>query len=84
MRPSLHFTRNFTDESRPVIYRFFGVLFVVAIFLVCTTSLRAQDDVSDLIQQARSEFKPVTEGQPAKVRAEVRERMDDVANYVGR
>jgi hypothetical protein len=84
MRPSLRFTLNFTDESRSGIQRFLGVLSVVAIFLACTTSLRAQDDVSDLIQQARSEFKPVTEGQPAKVRAEVRERMNDVADYIGR
>jgi hypothetical protein len=84
MRPSLHFTSNITDESRSGTDRFFGVLLVAAIFFAGTASLRAQNDVSDLIQQARSEFKPVTEGQPAKARTEVRERMDDVADYIGR
>jgi hypothetical protein len=54
---------------------------VAAIFIGAAT-LHAENDTSKLFQEARRNFKPVTDHQVADARAEVRDRMDDVADFV--
>lgn len=81
MRPSSR-SSQLADDTRsdrnPLIVAFIAVV----VCLVSTAALPAQDDVSQLSQQSRDEFKPVDDSQLAKARAEVRERLDDVANYI--
>lgn len=54
----------------------------VLALLFGAATLQAQDDVSNLIQSARSNFKPVSEKEPAEARAELRARMNEVADFV--
>jgi hypothetical protein len=52
-----------------------------ALFFV-VAALHAKDDVSDLIQRARSNFKPVNDKELDEARAELRERMKELSRYV--
>jgi hypothetical protein len=53
-----------------------------AAMLIATGSLQADDNISGLIHQARSNFRPVSEKEAANARAQLRERMNDVADFV--
>jgi hypothetical protein len=74
--------RGFVIGIRRVVHRFTVFSSTVAVILIAPTALRAQDDVPKLIEQARGDFKPVSEQEAAEARADVRARMKDVADYV--
>ena len=71
------------DDTRSSKHAFIVAFSAVALLLFGAGTLHAQDDISDLIQEARRDFKPVSEKEPAEVRAHLRERMREVADYVG-
>ncbi len=62
--------------------QFIVAMSVASALIFGVATLRAQDDVSDLMQKARANFKPVSETEPAAARAQLRERMNDVADFV--
>src|SRR4029078_7805152 len=68
----LHLMRSFAVVFGTIVVLHFGA-----------TGLQAQDDISDQIQRARSNFKPISEKDEAQARAELRARMNEVADYVG-
>ncbi len=81
MRPQFQ-NSGLIDDTR-FIKRSFAVAFsAVVVLTLGAATLRAQDDISDLIQRARSNFKPVGDQEPAEARAQLRERMKDVADYI--
>jgi hypothetical protein len=55
--------------------------FLVGSFAV--NSSRAQADVNALIDQARNQFKPISQEQVAAARSKLKDRMRDVESYVG-
>ena len=58
------------------------VLVALAIVPVGGAALQAEDNIADLIQQARSSFKPVSEKEVAAARADLRRHIDEVADFV--
>src|SRR5262245_46388275 len=69
------------ERIRPI-----NLPFVISFFCVVALfdgSAWSQNDISNLIDQAKREFKPVSERQPADARADLQRRMSEVENYVG-
>ena len=58
------------------------VFSAASVLLISAASLPAQDDIAKLIDQARSEFKPIGEEQSAAARDDARARMKEVAEFV--
>jgi hypothetical protein len=80
--------RTHSQNSRPIggirltNHSFIFALSAVMALLCGTAMVQAQDDISDLIQRARGNFKPVGDKEPAEARAELKARMNEVADYV--
>jgi hypothetical protein len=81
MRPNSH-NRDLVAGMRLARHSFIVAVSAIVVLLFAAAQLPAQDDISDLIKRARSNFKPVSEKEPAAARAELRARMNDVADYV--
>src|SRR4051794_22047537 len=81
MRPNYQ-NSGLIDGTQLTRHSFIAVISAIAVLFIGTITLQAQDDISDLIQRARGNFKPVSEKEPAEARAQLRERMKEVADYV--
>src|SRR5262245_7498240 len=80
MRPHSHSCGHIVTTrraARPLIFAL-----AAAGLLVGAGSLPAQDDISDLIKRARDNFRPVSEKEAAEARVDVRQRMNEVADFV--
>src|SRR4051812_27609339 len=71
------------DGTRPPTHSFIVAFSAVAALFLGTVTLQAKDDISDLIKRARSNFEPVSDQELSEARAELRERMREVEDYVG-
>src|SRR5262245_3306484 len=80
MRPQSHNRGHIVNMRQAK--RLVVAAFASAALLIGAGSLRAQDDISDSIKRARDNFKPVSEKEAAEARAQLRERMNEVANYL--
>jgi hypothetical protein len=81
MRPQRQ-NNGLIDDIRSTKRHLIAAFTAIVVLLIGVATLQAQDDISDLIQRARRNFKPVSEREPAEARARVRERMNDVADYI--
>jgi len=81
MRPNSQYS-DIIEGTRIARHSFIVAFGAVVVLLFGAAQLPAQDDISDLIKRARSNFKPVSEKEPAEARAELRARMNEVADYV--
>jgi hypothetical protein len=81
MRPNSH-NSDLIEGTRLARHSFIVAFSAVVVLLFGAAQLPAQDDISDLIKRARSNFKPVSEQEPAAARAELRARMNEVADYI--
>jgi hypothetical protein len=70
------------DSIRSTRHSFIALFSAVVVLHFGAVALQAQDDVSDLVQRARSGFKPVSDKELAEARTELRERMNEVAEHV--
>jgi hypothetical protein len=55
----------------------------MALFVLGSRPASAQQDISRLVDEARDDFKPVSDQQVESARAELRQRMSDVERFVG-
>jgi hypothetical protein len=81
MRPHSQISGT-TENILPARHRVIVAIGVGLALLISTATLQAQEDLSKLIQDARANFKPVPEEEAAAARAEVKKRMQEVADYV--
>jgi hypothetical protein len=81
MRPNSQYS-DIIEGTRIARHSFIVAFGAVVVLLFGAAQLPAQDDISDLIKRARSNFKPVSEKEPAEARAELKARMNEVADYV--
>lgn len=81
MRPHSQNSR-LVDGIRLTKHSFVFAFSAVVVLLFGAATLQAQDNISDLIQRARGNFKPVAAKEPAEARAELRARMNEVADYI--
>src|SRR5215212_11732 len=70
------------DRTRSTSQSFIVAFGAVVALFFGAAALQAKDDVSDLLQRARNNFKPVSDKELADARAELRERMKEVADFV--
>jgi len=81
MRPSSRHS-DVIDRRRPLQRSLILVFSAAAIALTGAAAVRAEDDHSRLIEDARRDFEPVSERELDDARSEVRKRMKDVEKYV--
>src|SRR3954454_14707673 len=80
--PQLDQSSHLFDRSRRFDRQLLGAFFTFALLLLVPGSLRAENDLSRLIDDAKRDFKPVTKEDVEDARNELEHRMIDVERYV--
>src|SRR6476660_4463200 len=81
MRPHSQ-SNSLIDCARQLIRSFAVAFSAIVVLHFGAAGLQAQDDISDQIQRARSNFKPISDKDAAEARAELRARMNEAADFV--
>jgi hypothetical protein len=80
--PQLDQSSHLFNRSRRFDRQLLGAFFTFALLLLVPGSLRAENDLSRLIDDAKRDFKPVTKEDVEDARNELEHRMIDVERYV--
>jgi hypothetical protein len=81
MRPHSH-NSDIVDRTRLNLHSFVVALSAMVVLLLGAAALQAEDNIADLIQNARTNFKPLSAKEPAEARADLQAQMNDVADYI--